>query len=71
PRDARNEFLAHIAKRTPTGRWKRLRSSASAEQCGVQPSLTHLRGSQPEKVAHVTAPFLGRESRRETEINAS
>lgn len=33
--------------------------------------VTHLRGSQPEKVAHVTAPFLGRESRRETEINAS
>jgi hypothetical protein len=31
----------------------------------------HLRVGQPEKIAHVTAPFWSRESRRAAEINAS
>jgi hypothetical protein len=31
----------------------------------------HLRIGQPEKIAHVTAPFWSRESRRAAEINAS
>ncbi len=31
----------------------------------------HLRVGQPEKVAYVTAPFPGRESRSAREINAS
>lgn len=38
---------------------------------GKRGELGHLLVSQPVKVAHVTAPFLSRESRRATEINES